>query len=97
MASDLPDPGAWQTWEGLIDDGLRNEAWKSAGRWAIDRLNHHLGPTWPRRAWTKYQLPTFLVWSPAHAIAFAQLLELALRLDLLADCPGQENCVGSSD
>lgn len=86
--SEFPDPGSWQTWEGLIEGGLRNDAWKSAGRWALGRLNQHLGDNWPGRAWTKYRIPTFLVWSPAHTIAFAQLLELALRLDLLAGCSG---------
>jgi hypothetical protein len=88
MDRDLPDPGSWRTWESLIEGGLRNDAWKSAGRWALECLNHHLGASWPRRAWTKYRIPTFLVWSPTHTVAFAQLLELALRLDLLAGCSG---------
>lgn len=83
-----PDPTDWGTWNSLIEGGLRNQSWKSAGRWALETLGRHLGHDWPHRAWTKYSIPTFLAWSSSHTIAFAQLLEVALRVELLRDHSG---------
>lgn len=87
-ARGIPDPTEWGTWESLIEGGLRNEAWKIAGRWALETLGQNLGADWPRRAWTKYSIPTFLLWSSSHTIAFARLLEVALRLEVVRNCSG---------
>lgn len=41
-----------------------------------------------QRTWTKYKLPDPLVLSSGHTIAFAELLELAVRLELLSKHSG---------
>ena len=74
---------------------MRGDAWKEAGRWALETLRAQLGDQWLARTHKKYAqigaesaFPTFFVLAPAHSIGFAQLLELTLRLDLLEEHAG---------
>lgn len=83
-----PDPTRWEFWKGFLEESQRGPAWREAGSWALGVLQEQLGDRWLHRTWTKYTLPGPLVLSSAHTIAFAELLELALRLDLLRDHPG---------
>jgi len=65
----------------------RPQAWTTAGLWAVDRLEEHLGRDWPERTWQRFgRLPAGIELAPMHTIAFAELLELALRLDRCRDC-----------
>lgn len=83
-----PDPTRWEFWKAFLEESQRGPAWREAGSWALGVLEEQLGDRWLHLTWTKYALPGPLVLSPAHTIAFAELLELALRLDLLRDHPG---------
>lgn len=90
-----PDPTSWEFWLSSFESSLHGDAWKETGRWALEILRAQLGEQWLGRTLEKYEkvgaesaLPTFFVLAPAHTIAFAQLLELTLRLDLLGDRPG---------
>lgn len=84
-----PDPSRWDVWKTFIEDSRRGPAWREAGRWALEVLEEQLGgDRWLQRTWTKYKLPDPLVLSSAHTIAFAELLELAVRLELLSKNSG---------
>ena len=64
----------------------RSAAGRAAGDFALRTLQEHLGDEWPRLAWEKHDqrsLPAELLLSSAHAVAFAQLVELALQLRTL--------------
>lgn len=73
----------------------RGMAWQETGKWALDALEAQLDETWLSRTIEKYSrageeyiLPSFIFLAPAHTIAFAELLELVLRLELLGEAPG---------
>jgi hypothetical protein len=64
----------------------RSDEGRAAGLYALGKLQEILGDAWPAVAWEKSDhagLPPEIMLSGPHAIAFAQLLELALRLDVL--------------
>ena len=89
------DPTSWELWLSFFERSLRGDAWKETGRWALENLRAKVGNQWLARTHKKYAqicaesaLPTFFVLAPAHTIAFAQLLELTLRLDLLSERAG---------
>lgn len=74
------------SWAGLrerMSDSSRSDEGRAAGVWAIDRLSRYLPDGWLRSSAGRG-----LCLAPFHAIAFAELVELALRLDLLGDVPG---------
>jgi hypothetical protein len=55
----------------------------------MDVLEQELGETWPGQVRGKEgSVPPEIAWSPAHAVAYAELLEFALRLKLLSRVPG---------
>jgi hypothetical protein len=56
--------------------------------WAIEQLQHNLGGEWPEHTWAKDEPPPFLLAASYHAIAFSDLLDLALRVHLMRDIPG---------
>lgn len=73
----------------------RGLAWRQAGVWALDTLEENLGQDWLGRTIEKYRLlelgemlPYFIQLGPAHTLAYADLLEFALRLEILRDVPG---------
>jgi hypothetical protein len=67
----------------------RPVAWREVGLWAIDRLSERLGEDWPERAWKKNgRLPAGMAWAGSHTAAYVELIELALRLELLCDREG---------
>ena len=74
--------------EFMEHQGQRPSAWVEAGRWAIDRVSQMLGEGWPERVWEEHSdLPSGIAIASWHTVAYAELLELALRLQLLNDCP----------
>lgn len=67
----------------------RPVAWREAGIWALDRLERHLGSDWPGLALQKGSGRTAeLPLAPFHVIAYANVLELAVRLELLEGVDG---------
>ena len=67
----------------------RSPEWTEAGMWALDRLDEFLGRDWPELAWRSFGLlPVPLGYAAGHVVAYAQILELALRLRLLRDVEG---------
>jgi hypothetical protein len=61
----------------------------------LDVLERDLGVDWIRKAMEKYRglkldeaLPYFIYLGPAHTLAYADLVEVALRLELLRNQPG---------
>ena len=84
----LPAP-TWTLWRQLMAESTRSRAGKQAGLWAFGVLERTLGHDWPERAWRKDgEVPGLIRLSAIHAVAFCELLELALRLHLLHDVPG---------
>jgi hypothetical protein len=68
----------------------RSEAWRHAGSWAFDVLQAQLGDDWPATVASKHPhggAPQ-LAWASGHVVAYAQVLELALRLTLLRTVSG---------
>jgi len=64
-------------------------AWGAVGLWALDRLSERLGEDWPERTYEKLgRLPAGMAWAGAHTVAYVELVELALRLELLCACEG---------
>jgi len=81
------------TWEFLrerIADVERSDAWHATCDWALDRLIDHLGATWLEDAYEKIgRLPgTFIGVIGGHPQACAELIELAVRLELMSNTPG---------
>jgi hypothetical protein len=68
----------------------RPEAWRQAAAWALDRLEARLGHEWP--ALVIERSPDHsageLAWTPGNTIAYVNLLEFALRIELLDGIPG---------
>ena len=68
----------------------RSDAWREAGRWALTVLEKRLGADWPanvRRKSSNGGAPE-LAFAAGHVVAYAQVLEWALRLELLDGCDG---------
>ncbi len=67
----------------------RPAAWRQVGLWAVDRRSERLGEDWPERAWRKNGcLPAGMAWAGSHTVAYVELVEVALGLELLGDCEG---------
>lgn len=67
----------------------RSTEWTKAGMWALDQLDELLGQDWPELAWRSFGLlPVPLEYAAGHVVAYAQILELALRLRLLRHVDG---------
>jgi hypothetical protein len=59
------------------------------GVWAVERLAARLGSDWPERTWTKHgELPGGMALAIGHPVAYFELIELALWLELLDGCDG---------
>ena len=82
------------TWEILGDmvarAGARAPAWTQAATWTIQTLKTRLGEHWPALVMAKSPVGGAgdLAYFAGHAIAYAHLLELAVRLELLQSIPG---------
>jgi hypothetical protein len=67
-----------------------SDAWRDTGHWAFNVLEAQLGAEWPATVTAKS--PTGgapqLAWAVGHVVAYAQVLELALRLELLRGVDG---------
>jgi hypothetical protein len=85
-----PPPLSWEILQGMMANATWSEAWRQTGSWAFQVLEKHLGSDWPARVARKS--PTGgapqLAWAVGHVVAFAQVLELALRLELLRGADG---------
>ena len=84
------EPG-WADLKRFMTTSGRSADWEAAGLWALEALETRLGSAWPGWAWERHgphQPPALLLWPSAHTVAFAELLELALRLESLDRVPG---------
>jgi hypothetical protein len=79
----------WQLVRESMAQSIRSPQWRVAGQWAIDVLEGELGTDWPAEAFDKFdRLPLPLILASGHTIAFAEIMELALRVDLIRRVPG---------
>ncbi len=85
---DAPLP-SWDLLRRLLDNRQHSVAWRDDGRWAIDTLESTLGIDWPSRA-AEADPGLFrpMLWGASHVVAYAELLEFALRLQLLQSVAG---------
>ena len=87
-----PEFAAYVSWDGLsarISESARSDEGRTAGIWAIDVLRNQLGHDWMERAaLAEGRAPSDLLLSMVHAVAFGELLDLALRLHLLRNVEG---------
>jgi hypothetical protein len=86
-----PPPLSWEILHGMMDSpNGRSDEWRHAGHWALDALEAELGTGWPEAVRAKN--PTggapHLAMAAGHAVAYAEILELALRLRLLSNVNG---------
>ncbi len=84
-------PPTWSYFRNALADAppSRSAAWRTAGLWAIDHLSERLGDDWPRRAWERNgRLPGGMALAVSHTVAYAELLDLALRAEILCDREG---------
>lgn len=94
---EVPEPEEWDFWRDWMNHSQRGPAWRQVGNWAFDAIEARVDEGWLGRTIEKYSrageeyiLPSIIVLAPAHTIAFAELLELALRLSQLNDQPGMQ-------
>jgi hypothetical protein len=80
----------WAALRAAMERAGRTKAWIDAGIWALQTLEVHLGRAWPGEVARKTPngRPSELAIAAHHAVAYSQLLELALRLELLRDVEG---------
>lgn len=98
------DPSRWDFWHEWMRRSQRGPAWRQVGTGALDALEAQVDKGWLSRTIEKYTgagedytLPPFLFLAPVHTIAFAELLELVLRLDILTGKLGTERLCGILD
>lgn len=81
---------SWEILHSMMGNATWSQAWRETGAWAFDVLESHLGSDWP--AVVAEKNPTGgapqLAWAVGHVVAYAQVLELALRLELLRGVDG---------
>src|ERR1700733_875084 len=83
------DPTDWAFWRWFMESTGRCAAGKAAGVWALQVLERHFGQQWLARACQREGNPPHVVsMSPAHTMAFAELLELAVALELAQGVTG---------
>jgi|GEM_PF-4036100 len=88
--SNIPPP-SWSYFRDGFENAspIRSPAWRQVGMWAVDRLSKRLGHDWPQRTWQKKgQLPGGMAWAVGHPVAYFELIELALWLEVLRDREG---------
>lgn len=79
----------WQITREVMAQSLRSPQWRAAGEWALDVLERELGTDWPAEAFDKFgALPLPLILASGHTVAFTEIMELALRVDLVGHLPG---------
>lgn len=84
----LPEP-SWELVRALIERPQQPAGRRETALWAVDQLERHLGPDWPRLAFENDPaLRSLLAWSGPHLDAALFLVELALRLECLQRLPG---------
>ncbi len=67
----------------------RTDAWRTVGLWAVERLNAHLGAAWPATTFRRHgALPGGMAYAGAHSVAYFELVQLALWLELLSGVHG---------
>lgn len=90
-AGATPPTPSWKIMHSMMDAPHgRPDAWREAGHWSLDVLQAELGTDWPERVRAKN--PTGgapqLDMAGGHAVAYAEILELSLRLRLLNSVDG---------
>jgi hypothetical protein len=91
LASNPIGPPTWALFRDHFEAAPpgHSAAWRQVGVWAVDRLQDRLGDDWPQRTWEKHgQLPGGMAWAIGHTVAYFELIELALWLEVLRDCEG---------
>lgn len=84
---DVPEP----TWDALRTQMSRSgisPSWSTAGLWALDTLEEMLGEAWVNEIWKRGELPPFIGLSWSHTQAMLELMEFALKLDVLRHVRG---------
>jgi len=81
-------PPSWDLWRDQMTRSARSDAGRATGVWALDVLESELGRGWLETAWEMERGPREILLAASHAVAFAEMVELALRLMLLHDVPG---------
>ena len=68
----------------------RPSTWVLEGHWALEVLERHLGEAWPARVVARSSPggADWLLWSSSHVIAYVNVLELALGLQLVHGLSG---------
>src|SRR4051812_31943286 len=68
----------------------RGGAWQEVGLWALEILETRLGSDWPSLLAAKLPMGSELelAYMSGHTVAYANALELALRLEMLRQAPG---------
>jgi hypothetical protein len=75
----------WDTLIAGMRAGAGTHARREVGVWALEKLREALGEDWPQRWYDKNDaLPAFLQHPATDALAYAELVETALRLDALS-------------
>ena len=69
--------------------GGYSDAWREVGVWAVERLREHLGRDWPARTFVRHgRLPGGMSYAITHRVAYFELVQLALWLEMLCGCEG---------
>jgi hypothetical protein len=82
-------PPTWELIGGVMQDSGVRRLGVLRGRWALEVLAADLGPMWPIEAINQFgEIPLPLLLASGHTIAYAQTLEIALRVHLLRHVSG---------
>lgn len=85
-------PPTWALYRSILETSARGPAYKLAAGWALDALEETLGDVWLRRALEADRPPpllSHLTLVAGHVQALAEVLEWALRLQLVRALGGQ--------
>jgi hypothetical protein len=87
----IGDGLTWAALRAMMERAIgRSRAWRDTGLWALRSLEVHLGHDWPVTLARKAPggRPSELAVAAGHVTAYANVLELALRLELLKETSG---------
>ncbi|TVZ06305.1 hypothetical protein EAS64_02415 [Trebonia kvetii] len=84
-----PGRPTWDMYRAMAGSPHVTPARRQATLWALEQLEQHMGQDWPERYWEAAgHVPEEVNLGGSHVAALGSLLDLALRLRLLAGTPG---------